>query len=62
MLASLKDVLTPALAGGYAVAGFNVFGFEDARAVVEAAEAVSASVILAANPGIVDFMYPLPSV
>lgn len=56
MLANLKDVLIPALEGGYAVAAFNVFGFEDARAVVDAAEEAAAPVILAANPGIVDFM------
>jgi len=50
-LATLPDVLQPALRGGYAVAGLVVLGWEDARAYVAAAEAESAPVILQAGPG-----------
>ena len=46
MISNLKDILIPAQDGGYAVACFNVFGYEDALAVVEAAEVRNASVIL----------------
>jgi fructose-bisphosphate aldolase class II len=56
MLANLNQVLQPALQGGYAVAYFNVFGYEDALAVVEAAEARKASVILSINLDMVEFM------
>ena len=56
MLANLNDLMTPALEGGYAVACFNVFGYEDARAVVDAAEARDASVILAVNLDMTEFM------
>ena len=56
MLANLKDLMSPALEGGYAVACFNVFGYEDARAVVDAAEARNASVILAVNLDMTEFM------
>ena len=50
-LASLTDVLNPALAKGYAVGGLVVLGWEDARAYVAAAEAENAPVILQAGPG-----------
>lgn len=56
MLVNLNQVLQPALEGGYAVACFNVFGYEDALAVVEAAEARNASVILSINLDMVEFM------
>jgi fructose-bisphosphate aldolase class II len=56
MLANLNDLMSPALEGGYAVACFNVFGYEDARAVVDAAEARNASVILAVNLDMTEFM------
>lgn len=56
MLANLTDLTGPALKGGYAVACFNVFGYEDARAVVDAAEARNASVILAVNLDMTEFM------
>ena len=36
--ATLTDVLTPALAQGYAVAGVVCLGWEDARAYTRAAE------------------------
>ena len=56
MLANLNDLMHPALEGRYAVACFNVFGYEDARAVVDAAEARNASVILAVNLDMTEFM------
>ena len=56
MLTNLKDILIPAQDGGYAVACFNVFGYEDARAVVDAAEARNASVILSINLDMRQFM------
>jgi len=56
MLANLTDLTGPAFEGGYAVPCFNIFGYEDARAVVEAAEARNASVILAVNLDMTEFM------
>ena len=50
-LATLADVLGPALSGGYAVAGLVVLGWEDARAYVDAAESEGLPVILQAGPG-----------
>ncbi len=50
-LATLADVLQPALRHRYAVAGLVVLGWEDACAYVEAAEAEQAPVILQAGPG-----------
>jgi fructose-bisphosphate aldolase, class II len=50
-VASLNDVLCPALAGHYAVAGLVVLGWEDAKAYVEAAEEAGLPVILQAGPG-----------
>ncbi|WP_309663321.1 class II fructose-bisphosphate aldolase [Tabrizicola sp.] len=50
-LATLAQVLQPALKGGYAVAGLVVLGWEDARAYVAAAEAEGLPVILQAGPG-----------
>ena len=49
-LATLRDVLQPALTGGYAVAGLVCLGWEDMRAYVAAAEAEGAPVILQAGP------------
>ena len=51
MIATLTDVLTPALLGGYAVAGVVVQGWEDACAYVQAAEAEHVPIILQAGPG-----------
>ena len=56
MLATLSDILQPAVDGGYAVGCFNVFGYEDARAVVDAAERLGAPVILSANLDLRQFM------
>lgn len=50
-LATLSEVLQPALAEGRAVCGLVVLGWEDARAYVAAAEAEGAPVILQAGPG-----------
>lgn len=50
MLATLSDVLQPALANGYAVAGLVCLGWEDMRAYVAAAEAENVPVILQAGP------------
>jgi fructose-bisphosphate aldolase, class II len=50
-LATLKDVLTPCLTDGTAVAGLVVLGWEDALAYVQAAEAEGRPVILQAGPG-----------
>jgi fructose-bisphosphate aldolase class II len=49
-LATLADVLQPAKAGGYAVAGLVALGWEDMRAYVAAAEAEGCPVILQAGP------------
>ena len=56
MLANLSSLLTPAIRSGYSVACFNIFGWEDARAVVDAAERLGAPVILAANLDLRRFM------
>ena len=50
-LATLSDVLQPALKQGYAVGGLVCLGWEDMRAYVAAAEAENAPVILQAGPG-----------
>ena len=56
MISNLKDILLPAREQGYAVACFNVFGFEDSRAVIDAAESRNASVILSINLDMREFM------
>jgi fructose-bisphosphate aldolase class II len=48
---TLRDVLHPALEGGYAVAGLVCLGWEDARAYAMAAEDEGLPVILQAGPG-----------
>ncbi len=58
-LATLADVLQPAVAEGYAVPGLVCLGWEDMRAYVMAAEAERAPVILQAGPGCRDHT-PLP--
>lgn len=50
-VATLVDVLQPALQHGYAVAGVVCLGWEDTRAYVEAAEAEGVPIILQAGPG-----------
>ena len=49
-LVTLRDVLQPALSGGYAVGGLVTLGWEDMRAYVAAAEAEDLPVILQAGP------------
>jgi fructose-bisphosphate aldolase, class II len=49
--ATLAEVLQPAAACGYAIAGLVVLGWEDAVAFVEAAETTGCPVILQAGPG-----------
>ncbi len=49
--ATLKDVLTPCLTDGTAVAGLVVLGWEDALAYTRAAEAENRPLILQAGPG-----------
>ncbi|WP_306261109.1 class II fructose-bisphosphate aldolase [Pararhizobium sp. IMCC21322] len=50
-IATLTDVLQPAMANGYAIGGLVVLGWEDAKAYVEAAEETGMPVILQAGPG-----------
>lgn len=50
-IATLTDVLQPAMTNGYAVGGLVVLGWEDARAYVAAAEETGLPVILQAGPG-----------
>jgi fructose-bisphosphate aldolase, class II len=50
-LATLADVLQPALKNGYAVGGLVTLGWEDMRAFMAAAEAENCPVILQAGPG-----------
>jgi fructose-bisphosphate aldolase, class II len=57
VLVNLAKILAPAVDGSYSVACFNVFGWEDARAVVDAAALLGAPVILAVN---LDFRNSMP--
>jgi fructose-bisphosphate aldolase, class II len=50
-VATLTDVLQPAIAKRTAIAGLVVLGWEDARAYVEAADEAGLPVILQAGPG-----------
>jgi len=50
-LATLRDVLVPAMDGNYAIAGLVVLGWEDALAYVGAAEETGVPIILQAGPG-----------
>ena len=54
MLVSLRDILPAASVSSGAVACCNVFGFEDAAAVIRAAEHLQRPVILATNKDMVD--------
>jgi fructose-bisphosphate aldolase class II len=49
-LATLRNVLQPALRRGYAVGGLVTLGWEDMRAYTEAAQALGAPLILQAGP------------
>jgi fructose-bisphosphate aldolase, class II len=57
MLVNLAAILSPAVESCYGVACFNVFGWEDAVAVVDAAAQLGSPVILAAN---LDFRRSMP--
>ena len=61
MLQNLSTLLRPAREKAYGVACFNVFGYEDALAVVQAAEQRQASVILSINLDMREFM-PLENI
>jgi len=50
MLSGLKDLLTRAKAGGYALGAFNVYNLEGVRAAVRAAEAIRSPVALQIHP------------
>lgn len=56
MLVNLYDVMQSDIKGSHAVASFNVFGYEDARAIISAAEARNATVILSINMDMRQFM------
>ena len=58
-IATLAQVLQPALSGNYAVAGLVVLGWEDAECFVAAATKASLPVILQAGPGVRKHI-PLP--
>ncbi len=48
-LATLAEVLNPAYENGYAIAGFNFYTYEDASAILRAAEELGCPVILMAS-------------
>lgn len=56
MLVTLNDILPDAANSDYAIPCCNVFGYEEGRAIVEAAESLNSPIILAANKDMVDFM------
>lgn len=56
MLVNFKTMINEAVDKDYAIAGFNVFGYEDATAVVRAAESLNAPVMLMTNKVAVDHM------
>jgi fructose-bisphosphate aldolase class II len=56
MLVSTKEILEQAAQKDCAIAAFNVFGYEDAIAVVRAAEELNAPVILATNKVAIEHM------
>lgn len=49
MLVTLKEILNEAANRDYAVAGFNVFGYEDTAMVIEAAEELNIPIVLMTN-------------
>lgn len=56
MLVNLSEMLDKAAKSDYAVAGFNVYGYEDAKAVINAAEELKCPVILMTNKDAVEHM------
>ena len=56
MLVTLNELLPDAANSKSAVACINVFGFEDARVILDAAESLNRPVILATNKDMVDLL------
>ncbi len=56
MLVNMKDILKDAVKQNKSVAAFNVFGYEDAKAVIDGAEECNAPVILMTNKDATEFM------
>ena len=54
MLVNLCQILPQAANGNGSVACFNIFGFEDAQAIISAAESTNLPVIIATNKDMVD--------
>ena len=52
-LYTLRELLTPASAGEYAVGSFNFFGLENLQGILLAAAQLHAPVIVQASPGAV---------
>jgi fructose-bisphosphate aldolase, class II len=52
----MKKIIKDATENNRSVAAFNVFGYEDAKAVIDAAESLNAPVILMSNKDAVEFM------
>ena len=52
-LYTLRELLTPASAGEYAVGSFNFFGLENLQGILLAAAQLQAPVIVQASPGAV---------
>lgn len=56
MLVTLKEITRDAMNSDYIVPAFNVYGFEDAKAVIQAAEELKKPVILATNRDAIGYM------
>lgn len=56
MLVNLEEILKGVSNKDYAVAGFNIYGYEDIMAVTRAAEELEAPVILMANIPAINYM------
>lgn len=59
MRVSLKEILPDVVGKDRVICGFNIFGFEDALAVIEAAEEKNAPVILMVNRDMAEFLPPV---
>lgn len=56
MLVNMKSMLKDAVGNNRIVAAFNVFGYEDARAVIDAATECNAPLILMTNRDAIEYM------
>ena len=56
MLYNLKDIIRLVDKEDRGIAAFNVFGYEDSQAVIEAAESIGRPVIIMANKDAVNHM------